>query len=168
MVVDLILKTWKLLSLKNITFSHCSVVNCACFFAKARCCFFYSLINQRLSGCFTTRNIQCFLKVMLDCLDFYLLQQLWVEILQLQGCQTRVLLEFSFHDGVSQSKCLFLFHPLNLCSGIVLFGSMEPEAWSLMMVAFPLPLCFYRHLFVPPWKNISFFFITSVLSRHIE
>ena len=39
-----ILKTWKLLSSENITFLHYLVVQCACFFAKARRCFFILLL----------------------------------------------------------------------------------------------------------------------------
>ena len=34
-MVDPILKTWKLLSLENITFLHCSVVQCEYFLANA-------------------------------------------------------------------------------------------------------------------------------------
>ena len=111
------------------------------FLCKGKTLFFHSLINQRLFGCFTIRKIQIFLKVMLDCSDFYLLQQLWMEILQLQGCQTRVLLEFFFQDGVIQLRCLLL--PPNLCLGTVLFGSSLAAAKSLMVVAFSLPLCSY-------------------------
>ena len=112
------------------------------FLYKGKMLFFHSLITQRLFGCFMSSKIKIFLKAMLDYSDFYLLQQLWVEILQLQGCQMRVLLEFLFHHGVSQSKCLLLPLP-NLCLGTVLFGSSLAAAKSLLLVAFPLPLCSY-------------------------
>ena len=171
-VVDPIFKTWKLFSSENITLLHCSVVQCACFFVKdvARRCkghcrfckmlFFHSLINQRLFGCYTTRKILIFLKVMLDCLDFYLLQQLWVEILQLQGCQTRVFLEFLFHDGVSQSSCLSSSSTkLMLGNSVIwkLFGYCQEPHDGCFPCSPSLTYDFYQHLFLSPCKNTSFF-----------
>ena len=142
------------------------------FLCKGKMLFFHFLINQRLLGCFTTRKIQIFLKAMLDCLDFYLLQQLWVEILQLQGCQTRVLLEFSFHYGVSQSRCLSSPFAIKLMFGnsVIwkLFGCCQEPHDGCFPSSTLLTYDFYQHLFLPSYKNTSFFVITSVLSRHIE
>ena len=78
---------------------------------------------------------------MLDCSDCYLLLLLWVEIPQLQGCQTRVFWSSCFMM-VSVSRDIFLLlPPPNLCFGTVLFGSSLAAAKSLMMVTFHLPLC---------------------------
>ena len=50
-VVDPILKTWKLLSSENITFLHCSAVQCEYFFANAsRLVFILSIIRGFLAG----------------------------------------------------------------------------------------------------------------------
>ena len=142
------------------------------FFWKGKTLFFHSFINQRLFSCFTTRQIQIFLKAMLDYLDFYLLQQLWVEIWQLQGCQMRVLLEFSFHDGVSQSR--YLSSPsstkLMLGNSLIwkLFGCYQEPHDGYFPSSTPFTYDFYQHFCLPPCKNKSFFFITSLLSRHIE
>ena len=73
-VVDPILKTWKLLSLENITFLHYSVVQCEYFFANASRFVFIFLVIRVFFGRFTTWKIQVFLKTMLDCTDLHMLQ----------------------------------------------------------------------------------------------
>ena len=142
------------------------------FLCKGKMLFFHSLINQRLFDCFTTCKIQIFLRAMLDCLDFYLLQHLWVEILQLQGCQTRVFFDFLFHDGVSQSRCLSSpsSTKLMLGDGVIwkLSGCCQEPHDGCFPSSTLLTCDFYWHLFLPPCKNTSFFFITGTLSRHIK
>ena len=124
------------------------------FLCKGKMLFFHFLINQRLLGCFTTRKIQIFLKAMLNCLDFYLLQQLWMEILQLQGCQTRVFLEFSFKAvkqgffGVlSQSRCLSSPFAIKLMFGnsVIwkLFGCCQEPHDGCYSSSTPLTYDFY-------------------------
>ena len=130
------------------------------FLCKGKMLFFHSLINKRLFGCFMTRKIQIFLKGMLDC--FYLLQQLWVEM-------TRVFLDFLFHDGVSQSRCLSSPSSTKFMLGnsVIrkLSGCCQEPHDGCFLSSTLLTYDFYWHLFLPPCKNTSFFFITSILSK---
>ena len=72
-MVDPILKTWKLLSSENITFLHCSVVQCISLQMQAVLSSF-SRQSQRFFGRFTTWKTKVFLKTKLDCMDLYMLQ----------------------------------------------------------------------------------------------
>ena len=105
---------------------------------KCQALLFHSLSKKRF---FTAWQIKVLLEAMLHSTNCDIFQQIWIKSLQIQCCYTRIFLKFSFHNGVSKLRFFFSYHQIYAWE--LLCGSSLAAAKVLMMVAFPLPLCYH-------------------------
>ena len=166
-VVDPTVKIWKLLLSENITFLHCSAVQCKYFFANTSCFVFILSVSEVFWQVYDLEDPTLFE----DDAGLYRSSHvavtpfgdLAVPRLSNEGSSAVLVLWWcQYVERFSSSTKLMLWN----CVARKIFGCSQQPHDGCLPSSTPFIDDLNGHAFLPPRKDASFLFVTAIFSRH--